>query len=103
MIWAAPAPIANATLKTLLANAREDRAGLEGQMQCSGLEQGLIARYVGPSSRDARFWFSRIWARTRAQRQLSKPQIPRVWPLQEQPLRQQVFTENIASLNATTH
>jgi len=103
LIWAAPAPLDNATLKTLLAHAREDRAGLEGQMQCSGLEQGMIARYVGPSSRDARFWFSRIWARTRAHRQLSKPQIPRVWPLQEQPLRQQVFTENIASLNATTH
>ena len=103
LIWAAPAPLTNPTLQSLLSNARNDRAGLEGQMQCSGLEQGLIARYVGPSSRDARFWFSRIWARTRAQRQLSEPRIPRVWPLQEQPLRQQVFIENIASSNAATH
>lgn len=103
LIWAAPAPLANSTLQTLLSNARDDRGGLVGQMQCSGLEQGLIARYVGPSSRDARFWFSRIWAQTRAHRQLSEPRIPRVWPLQEQPLRQQVFTENIASSNAATH
>ena len=103
LIWAAPAPLTNPTLKSLLSSARDDRTGLEGQMQCSGLEQGLIARYVGPSSRDARFWFSRIWARTRAQRQLSEPRIPRVWPLQEQPLRQQVFIENIASSNAATH
>ena len=103
LIWAAPAPLANSTLQTLLSNARDDRAGLVGEMQCSGLEQGLIARYVGPSSRDARFWFSRIWAHTRAHRQLSEPRIPRVWPLQEQPLQQQVFTENIASSNAATH
>jgi urease accessory protein len=86
LIWAAPAPLSNPTLKSLLSNARNDRGGLEGQMQCSGLEQGLIARYVGPSSRDARFWFSRIWARTRQLRKLSEPQIPRVWPLQESPL-----------------
>lgn len=103
LIWAAPGPLANSSLQTLLSNARDDRAGLVGQMQCSGLEQGLIARYVGPSSRDARFWFSRIWAQTRAHRQLSEPRIPRVWPLQEQPLRQQVFIENIASSNAATH
>ena len=95
LIWAAPAPLANPTLKSLLSNARNDRSGLEGQMQCSGLEQGLIARYVGPSSRDARFWFSRIWARTRQLRKLSEPQIPRVWPLQESPLVEQRSESNL--------
>ena len=103
LIWAAPSPLAKPTLETLLSNARDDRGGLVGQMQCSPLDQGFVARYVGPSSRDARFWFSRIWARTRTHRQLSTPRIPRVWPLQEQPLRPQVFTKNIVSSDAETH
>ena len=103
LIWAAPAPLTNPTLNSLLANARDDRGGLEGQMQCSGLEQGLIARYVGPSSRDARFWFSRIWERTRTIRGLTRPRIPRVWPLQEQPLRRQTSTVNAFEAAAETH
>ena len=72
-------------------------------MRCSSLDQGLLARYVGPSSRDARFWFSRIWARTRALRSLSKPRIPRVWPLQEEPFGRQTFIPNPTAIAATTH
>jgi urease accessory protein len=46
----------------------------------------LIARYRGPSSQAARFWFTRLWARIRALRGLPTPELPRVWPFQEQPL-----------------
>ena len=86
LVWAAPMPLAGNQLKRLIEGARIDREGLEGQMQCSSLDQGFIARYAGHSSRDARFWFSRIWARTRLMRGLAKPRIPREWPLQEDPI-----------------
>ena len=87
LIWAAPKELTTKEMTTLLRNARESRDGLRAtQMNCSSLEQGLIARYLGNSSRDARFWFSRIWALTRQLRELSEPKIPRVWPLQESPL-----------------
>jgi urease accessory protein len=75
-----------AALAEAVAGARSDREGLTGTMACGRLEQGLVARYRGPSSRDARFWFCRIWARSRAARGLSPPQPPRVWPFQEEPL-----------------
>ena len=87
LIWASPMALGVEHHNQLLSGAREDRHGLDGTMHCSSLDQGCIARYSGHSSRDARFWFSRIWARTRALRGLKEPQIPRVWPLQEQPLR----------------
>ena len=103
LVWAAPMPLTGEQITLLLAGARNDRDGLEGTMRCSSLDQGLIARYAGPSSRDARFWFSRIWARTRALRGLSTPRIPRVWPLQEQPLTGQPFTANASPTAATTH
>ena len=96
-------PLTGEQITLLLAGARSDRDGLEGTMRCSSLDQGLIARYAGPSSRDARFWVSRIWARTRALRGLSTPRIPRVWPLQEQPLMGQPFTANASPTAATTH
>ena len=87
LIWAAPKQLTAIEIKTLLAKVRKSRDGLRArQMNCGPLEQGLIARYSGNSSRDARFWFSRIWALTRQLRQLNEPQIPRVWPLQESPL-----------------
>ena len=94
LVWAAPTPLAPARLAQLLSEARADREGLEGTMRCSALEQGLVARYAGPSSRDARFWFSRLWERTRRLRGLSQPQIPRVWPLQEKPLQRSMSTAN---------
>ena len=87
LVWAAPFPLQTERINTLLDAVREDRKELEGSMHCGVLPQGLIARYSGLSSRDARFWFSRIWARTRQARDLEAPQIPRVWPLQEHPLR----------------
>lgn len=85
LVWAAPEPLAAATLAALLADCRRDRQGLEGTMACGALAQGLIARYRGPSSQAARFWFTRLWARTRALRGLPAPDLPRVWPFQEQP------------------
>ena len=87
LVWAAPFPLQTDLVNTLLEAVRQDRNELEGTMHCGVLPQGLIARYSGHSSRDARFWFSRIWARTRQARDLAPPQIPRVWPLQEDPLK----------------
>ena len=86
LVWAAPQPLGAAALAQLLANCRSDRQGLEGDLACGALDQGLIARYRGPSSQAARFWFTRVWARIRAARGLSAPELPRVWPFQEQPL-----------------
>ncbi len=86
LVWAAPQPLGAAALAQLLADCRSDRQGLEGEMACGALDQGLIARYRGPSSQAARFWFTRLWARIRAARGLSAPELPRVWPFQEQPM-----------------
>jgi urease accessory protein len=86
LVWAAPQPLGAAALAQLLADCRRDRQGLEGEMACGALGQGLIARYRGPSSQAARFWFTRLWARIRAVRGLSAPELPRVWPFQEQPM-----------------
>jgi urease accessory protein len=87
LVWAAPQPLEREQLEELLAACRADRAGLKGTMACGTLEQGLVARYRGPSSQAARFWFSRIWRHTRRLRGLPPPELPRVWPFQEQPLR----------------
>ena len=86
LVWAAPKPLAADALAGLLADCRRDRQGLEGSMACGPLAQGLIARYRGPSSQAARFWFTRLWARIRAVRDLPAPELPRVWPFQEKPL-----------------
>lgn len=85
LVWAAPEPLAGAALKALLTTCRDARVGLDGAMACGALEQGLVARYRGPSSQAARHWFTRIWALTRQQRGLPAPELPRVWPFQEQP------------------
>ena len=58
--------------------------GLTGLMRCGKLRQGIVARYIGQSSRDARHWFTRIWKRTRNYREMIEPEIPRYWPLQEE-------------------
>lgn len=86
LVWAAPEPLGSATLAALLDACRRDRQGLEGTMACGALDQGLIARYRGPSSQAARFWFTRLWARIRTVRGLPAPELPRVWPFQEHPL-----------------
>ena len=103
LIWAAPMQLDKKAMTSLLEGSREDRCGLEGVMRCSSLQQGMIARYAGQSSRDARFWFSRIWSRTRALRGLQPARIPRVWPLQEEPLRRQTFTSNAQTAAAATN
>jgi urease accessory protein len=55
-------------------------------MECGGLDQGLVARYRGPSTTAARTWFTRLWAAIRRARGLSAPELPRCWPFQEEPL-----------------
>ena len=90
LVWVAPEALAAEALEALLAECRAARQGLEGEMACGALEQGLVARYRGPSSQGARFWFTRLWALTRRQRGLPPPQLPRVWPFQEQPLQRLV-------------
>jgi len=85
LVWVAPHPLAAAELEALASLCRDDRAGLEGELACGPLDQGLVARYRGPSSQAARYWFTRIWARIRQQRGLASPQLPRVWPFQETP------------------
>lgn len=86
LVWAAPADLPADRLSTLLEHCRQDRQGLEGEMACGALEPGLVARYRGPSTTAARSWFSRIWCRIRAARGLAAPELPRVWPFQEEPL-----------------
>jgi urease accessory protein len=84
LVWAAESLTAESQAE-LLELCRADRAGLEGEMACGGLACGLVARYRGHSSRDARLWFARLWARIRALRGLAPPELPRVWPFQENP------------------
>ena len=72
-------------LAALLADCRTERSGREGRMAIGALEQGIVARYLGASSQAARHWFTRIWRRTRIERGLAAPELPRVWPFQEQP------------------
>lgn len=86
LVWAAPEPLAEARLAALLDACRRDRDGLAGSMACGPLPQGLVARYRGGSTQAARFWFTRLWARIRAAQGLEPPQLPRVWPFQEDPL-----------------
>jgi urease accessory protein len=86
LVWAAPLatePLAADALAKLLELCRADRAGLEGEMACGALPCGMVARYRGDSTRDARLWFARLWVRIRALRCLAPPQLPRVWPFQE--------------------
>jgi urease accessory protein len=85
LVWAAPQPLAAAPLAQLLAACRADRGDLPGDLACGALEQGLVARYRGPSSQAARTWFTRLWARIRAANRLPPPERPRVWPFQEEP------------------
>ena len=85
LVWLAPRSLQPDELERLLADCRADRAGLEGEMACGALEQGIVARYRGPSSQAARHWFCRLWRHTRALRGLAPPELPRVWPFQEQP------------------
>lgn len=86
LVWAAPQPLATAALANLLAEARQARVGVPGEMDCGALEQGLVARYRGPSTTAARTWFTRLWAAIRRSRGLPPPELPRCWPFQEDPL-----------------
>ncbi len=85
LVWAAPDGLPAQQLAALAVAGRHAREGLEGDMAVGCLDQGLIARYRGDSSQAARYWFTRLWALTRQCRRLSPPQLPRVWPFQEDP------------------
>ena len=85
LVWVAPQPLEAEALAALLADCRAERHDLPGRMACGALEQGIVARYLGDSSQAARHWFTRLWRRTRAERGLAPPELPRVWPFQEQP------------------
>ena len=103
-VWAAPDPLSSEVMKELLKSCRTDRANLDGSMACGGLNQGLVARYMGPSSQAARHWFTRLWARTRQLRKLSIPQPPREWPLQEDgTFSEETFTKTHQQHAASPH
>ena len=86
LVWAAPERIPVSDLDRVVQGARDDRGDRPGTMACGRLPQGIVARYRGPSSQAARWWFSRIWSRTRTARGLHPPEWPRVWPFQEDPM-----------------
>jgi urease accessory protein len=54
--------------------------GLTGEAGVSRLPHGLLCRYRGESSHEAREWFSLVWRLLRARLEISKPARPRVWP-----------------------
>jgi len=85
-IWAAPCSLSGPLLDALVLQGRLQRQGLLGTMAIGRLPQGVIARYRGPSTQAARFWFTRLWALSRSVQGLAVPELPRVWPFQEQPL-----------------
>lgn len=86
LVWVGGNPLAADALAEVIAHCRRGREGLAGEMACGALERGLVARYRGPSTTAARWWFTRIWRAVRAARQLPPPSLPRVWPFQEDPL-----------------
>lgn len=96
LVWAAPDQLPTKVLEASVIKCREARKGLDGWMTCGWLKHGLVARYLGPSSQMARHWFIRIWAITRELRGCCAPEIPRVWPIQEELLVKSMFSMNIS-------
>ena len=86
LVWVGGEALTGEALADLIQRCRQERQGLVGEMACGPLERGLVARYRGPSTTAARWWFTRIWRAVRAARQLPPPTLPRVWPFQEAPL-----------------
>lgn len=86
LVWVAPCPLEARVLDQVLDQARRARGSLGGELACGRLNSGLVARYRGASSQEARFWFTRIWVALRQACGQPRPQLPRVWPFQEQPL-----------------
>jgi urease accessory protein len=86
LVWVGPGALAKEALSALVEDCRLSRLGLDGEMACGALESGVVARYRGPSTTAARWWFTRIWEAVRRTRQLPPPILPRVWPFQEEPL-----------------
>jgi urease accessory protein len=86
LVWVAPCRLEARVLDQVLDQARRSRGELAGELACGRLDAGLVARYRGDSSQDARYWFTRIWAAVRQACGQPRPELPRVWPFQEQPL-----------------
>lgn len=64
-----------------------DRTGTKGQtiaaeaqVGVTRLERGLLCRYRGHSTQEARAWFQLVWAVVRSLRGADRPVAPRVWP-----------------------
>ena len=85
LTWIRPKSTNQKALSDLVVKCRQQRAGLEGFMSCSLLQNGISARYTGSSTQSARFWFYRIWSLTRILRKLNIPEYMRIWPMQENP------------------
>ena len=85
LVWAAPGPLSAEALQPVLEEGRRGAGTLQGHGALGALEQGLIARYRGPSSQEARSWFRHLWAQSRMLRGLAAPEPLREWPLQEDP------------------
>jgi urease accessory protein len=64
----------------LVATARSCGSG-EGQIGVSRLRSGLICRYRGRSTTEARRWFIAVWQLLRAEYLQRQSCIPRVWQL----------------------
>ncbi len=100
LVWVAPEFLSKKDIEQLLVSSLDSRSGLEGFMSCSLLRQGISARYLGPSTQSARFWFFRIWTEIRKLSFLKYPEAPRVWPIQENPFSEKYpnksFQDSIA-------
>ncbi len=94
-VWVAPQSLSHEDINNLLIACREARDGLDGWMSCSPISQGISARYLGSSTQAARFWFFRIWRHIRKFRRLSNPELPRVWPMQENPFGEKYSNKTV--------
>jgi urease accessory protein len=73
--------IGKAVTPDAVESARElwNRAAFAGDAGVTRLELGLLCRYRGPSSADARAWFSEVWKLLRARDGRGKAVAPRIW------------------------
>lgn len=53
--------------------------GYAGEAGATRLAEGLLCRYRGPSSSEARAWFTSVWDRLRRRARGRGVQVPRIW------------------------
>lgn len=65
----------------LVSAARErwESGGCAGDAGVTRLEEGLLCRYRGSSSADARAWFAQVWGLLREYDGRPRPSAPRIW------------------------